>query len=88
VRIETAAAAQEIYDYEDRAKSLMDLYDKLLEEIAVEEKDILDLLDIVHTRKETSTAKFAEGQDEGFVTPSPVLNFRPYHFPPSRWNRW
>lgn len=87
VRIETAAAGQEIYDYEDRAKSLMDLYDKLLEEISLEEKDVLDLLDIVHTRKETSTPKFAEGQDSGFVTPSPVLNFRDYNFPPKKRDR-
>jgi len=88
VRIETAAAAQEIYDYEDRAKSLMDLYEKLLKEISEEERDIMDILDTPLTRRENSIASYAEGQDEGFVTPSPVLNFRPYHFPPSRWDRW
>lgn len=88
VRIETAAASQEIYDYEDRAKALMDLYQKLLKEIAEEERDIMDLLDTPLTRRENSVASYAEGQDEGFVTPSPVLNFRPYHFPPSRWDRW
>lgn len=81
VQIETGGASQEIYDYENRAKSLLDLIDKLLADIENEREEIEDILGIYKTVRSTSTAAYAEGQDEGFVTPSPVLNFRNYNWP-------
>lgn len=81
VTIETGAAAQENVRYEDRAQSLMDLYDRLLKEIAREKADIEDILDNKPVRDSNSVPMYAEGQDDGFVTPSPVLNFRDYNFP-------
>jgi hypothetical protein len=89
VTIEGAGAAQEIYDYEDRAESLMTLYQRMIKEIAKEEKDILNILDTPLTRSKNSVPSYAEGQDKGFVTPSPVLNFRPYNSSvySDKWNK-
>lgn len=81
VQLETGGASQEIYHYEERTERLLDLLDKLLKDIDNDTSDIEDLLGKYNTRSVGSTAAYAEGQDEGFVTPSPVLNYRDYAFP-------
>jgi len=76
----STAPTQELISYQDRVKSLWEIYEMLLKQVA-EEQDIIDeLLDTPQTRSNVATPEFSPAVTDGFKTPV-ASDFYDYAFP-------